>query len=170
MEIIAVMEYPILLFALQCQRERVQIDLDFDKYKAQQFCDNPDCDEYGKMGVNNIRTHSRLHHQVYCKACKQIWAITQGTFFYNLKAPVSLILEVLKLLSEGMGLRAVCRSKGVTPDAASAWVQKAAQHVNEITVYLERDMHLTQCQIDEFWSYILKKSASERRRSGPGGV
>jgi hypothetical protein len=133
------------------------MDVDFDKYKAQQFCDNPDCDEYGKVGANNIRTHSRLYHQVYGNACKQIWVITKGTFFYNLKAPVSLALEVLKLLSEGMGLRAVCRSKGVTTDAASAWVLKAAKHVNEVTVYLERDMHLTPCQIDEFWSYIFKK-------------
>ncbi len=55
-----------------------------------------------------------------------------------------------------MGLRAVCRSKGVTTDAASAWVLKAAEHVNEVTVYLERDMHVSQCQIDEFWSYIFK--------------
>ena len=133
------------------------MDLDFDTYKAQQFCDNPDCDEYGKVGSNNIRTHSRLRHQVYCNACKQIWVITKGTFFYNLKAPVSLVLEVLKLLSEGMGLRAVCRCKGVTTDAASAWVLKAAEHVNEVTVYLERDMHLSQCQVDEFWSYIFKK-------------
>ncbi len=133
------------------------MDLDFDKYKAQQFCDNLDCDYYGKTGANNIRTHSRLHHQVYCNACKHIWVITKGTFFYNLKARVSLILEVLKLLSEGMGLRAVCRNKGVTPDAAGAWRQKAAHHVKEVTVYLEKDMHLTQCQIDEFWSYILKK-------------
>jgi hypothetical protein len=84
--------------------------------------------------------------------------MTKGTFFYNLKAPVSLILEVLRLLSEGMGLRAVCRSKGVTTDAASAWVQRAARHVSEITVYLEKDMHLTQCKIDEFWSYIFKKA------------
>jgi hypothetical protein len=75
--------------------------------------------------------------------------ITKGTFFYNLKAPVSLILEVLKSLSEGMGVRAVCRTKGVTPDAVRAWILKAAKHV--------KDMHLTQCQIDEFWSYILKK-------------
>ncbi len=37
--------------------------LDFDKYKAQQFCDNIDCGEYGKIGKNNIRTHSRLQHQ-----------------------------------------------------------------------------------------------------------
>jgi hypothetical protein len=83
--------------------------------------------------------------------------ITKGTFFYNLKAPVSLVLEVLKLLSEGMGIRGVSRSKGVTTDAISAWVLKASKHINEVTVYLERDMHLTQCQIDEFWSYILKK-------------
>ncbi|MDH3600497.1 MAG: hypothetical protein OEU26_12750, partial [Candidatus Tectomicrobia bacterium] len=65
------------------------MELDFDKYKAQQFCDNLDCEAYGKTGGNNIRTHSRLHHQVYCNVCKQIWVITQGTFFYNLKAPVS---------------------------------------------------------------------------------
>ena len=134
------------------------MDLDFDKYKAQQFCDNLDCPYHGRTDLKNIRTHSRLHHHVYCNACKQIWVITKGTVFYCLKAPVSLLLEVLKLLSEGMGLRAVCRSKSVTPDAVSAWVQKAAKHVREVTGYLEREMHLTQCQIDEFWSYILKKN------------
>ena len=139
------------------------MDLDFDKYKAQQFCDNIDCSEYGKIGNNNIRTHSRLQHQVYCKACKQIWVITKDTFFYNLKSPVPLVLEVLKLLSEGIGLRAVCRTKGVSHETVSTWVLKAANHVNEITVYLETNMHLTQCQIDEFWSYILKKSPSQGR-------
>jgi transposase-like protein len=139
------------------------MDLDFDKYKAQQFCDNIDCGEYGKIGNDNIRTHSRLQHQVYCKACKQIWVITKDTFFYNLKSPVPLVLEVLKLLSEGIGLRAVCRAKSVSHETVSAWVLKAAQHVNEVTVYLETNMHLTQCQIDEFWSYILKKSPSQGR-------
>ena len=139
------------------------MELDFDKYKTQQFCDNVDCIEYGKVGQNNIRTHSRLQHQVYCKACKQIWVITKDTFFYNLKSPVPLILEVLKLLSEGMGLRAVCRAKGVSHETVGTWVLKAANHVNEFTVYLETTMHLTQCQIDEFWSYIKKKVTSQGR-------
>ena len=53
-------------------------------------------------------------------------------------------------ISEGMGLRAVCRTQGVTTDAARAGVLKAAGHVTEVTVYLEREMHLTQGQIDEF--------------------
>jgi len=120
-----------------------------------QCCDNPACQYDGKTGEDNIRTHSRQHQQVYCNACKDIWVITKGTFFYNLKAPVSLVLEVLRLLSEGMGLRAVCRIKDVTPDAVGTWLLKAAKHVQEVTIYLEREMHLTQCQIDEFWSYIL---------------
>jgi hypothetical protein len=106
---------------------------------------------------------------VYCNSCKNIWIIIKGTFFYNLKAPVLLVLEVLRLLSEGMGLRAVCRTKGVTPDAVGSWLLKAAEHVHEVTVYLERALHLTQCQIDEFWSYILKKSPTQRRRKRTRG-
>lgn len=138
--------------------------LDFEKYKAQQFCDNSACASYGQIGQGNIRTHSRQQQQVYCKACKQIWVITKGTFFYHLKSPISLVLEVLWLLAEGMGLRAVCRTKGITTDAVGEWIVKAAAHVNEVSIYLEREMHLTQCQIDEFWSYILKKSAFKGRR------
>jgi hypothetical protein len=49
----------------------------------------------------------------------------------------------------------------VTPDAVGTWLLKAAKHVQEVTIYLEREMHLTQCQIDEFWSYILKKSPAQ---------
>ena len=79
------------------------------------------------------------------------------------------MLEVLRLLAEGRGLRAVCRTKGVTPDAVGAWLLKASKHVKEVTVYLEKDMHLTQGQIDEFWSYILKKSPAQRGRKHPRG-
>jgi len=52
------------------------MELDFDKYKAQQCCDNPACQYNGKMGEDNIRTHSRQHQQVYCNACNNIWVLT----------------------------------------------------------------------------------------------
>jgi hypothetical protein len=60
----------------------------------------------------------------------------------------------LKLLSECMGLRAVCRSMNVSADGVLDWIVKAANHVNEVSAYLKSEMHLTQCQIDEFWSFI----------------
>ena len=77
------------------------MDLDFEKYKADQFCSNSDCKHHGQVGSGNIGTKSSKHHQVYCKGCQAIWVITKDTFFFNLKKPVSLILEVLLLLSEG---------------------------------------------------------------------
>ena len=143
--------------------------LDLDKYQAQQCCDNLECQYYTKTGEDNIRTHSRQHQQVYCKSCNNIWVITKGTFFYNFQAPVLLVLEVLRLLSEGMGLRAVCRTKGVTPDAVGSWLLKAAAHVHEVTLYLERARHLPQGQVDAFWSYIFKKSPTQRRRKRTRG-
>ena len=77
--------------------------LDFEKYKKEQFCLNKECVDYGKKDAKNIRIKSRKNKQVYCKGCKSSWVISKGTMFYNLKKPVSLVLEVLLLLSEGMG-------------------------------------------------------------------
>ena len=134
------------------------MELDFEKYKRQQFCDHEQCSYYGQVGAGNIKTKSRKHQQVYCNQCKNSWVITKDTFFYHLKTPIKEIVEALALLSEGMGVNAVCRVKGITADALGDWLIKAAEHVNELTIYLQKEMHLTQCQMDEFWSFILKKS------------
>jgi hypothetical protein len=144
------------------------MQLDFDKYKEWQFCDNPACECYGQIGGNNIKINSRQYGQVYCNKCGNLWVITKNTFFYSLKKPVDIVLNTLKLLSEGMGLRAVCRSMNVTADAVLDWVVKAADHVNEVSAYMKSEMHLTQCQIDEFWSFILKKREilEQKRLSG----
>ena len=38
----------------------------------------------------------------------------------------------------------------------------ASFQVESFTSYLQKDLHLTQIQIDEFWSYIKKKGKYER--------
>lgn len=80
---------------------------------------------------------------------------------------MQVVVEVLNLLAEGIGTNAVCRVKGVTADSIRSWLTKASDHVEEISAYLQREMHLTQCQIDEFWSFILKKSETKGRRTLP---
>ena len=141
--------------------------LDFEKYKKEQFCSNNECECYGRKGLGNIGTKSSKHKQVYCKKCKSTWTITKDTFFYNLKKPISLILEVLLLLSEGMGVNAIHRVKGVKPETINSWILKASDHVETVSRYLKQNMHLTQCQIDEFWSFVYKKKESlQKMRSG----
>jgi transposase-like protein len=85
--------------------------------------------DYGKKDVGNIGIKSRKNKQVYCKSCKSSWVISKGTMFYNLKKPLSLVLEVLLLLSEGMGVNAIFRAKGVKSETISSWIIKASGHV-----------------------------------------
>jgi hypothetical protein len=131
--------------------------IDFDKYKALQYCDNEDCKYHNQIGSGNICILSRPNNQVYCNGCRNRWVLTKGTFFYDLRHDFSLILSVLKDLSEGKGQRAIQRTHGISLITQRAWIIKVAEHVSLISDYLEQDMHLERVQIDEFWSFILKK-------------
>jgi len=61
------------------------------------------------------------------------------------------------MLSEGMGVNAIYRIKGVKSETISNWIIKASKHVEAFSSYLKHNMRLTQCQIDEFWAFIYKK-------------
>jgi hypothetical protein len=131
--------------------------IDFDKFRALQYCENEDCKYHNQIGSGNICILSRKNNQVYCNGCKSRWVLTKGTFFYDLRHEFSLIISVLKDLSEGKGQRAIQRTLGVSLITQRQWIAKAAEHVSLISNYLEHDMHLDRIQIDEFWSFILKK-------------
>ena len=141
------------------------MDLDFDKYKLLQYCTNESCTYHNQIGSGNICTLSSKNNQVYCNGCKSRWVITKDTFFYDLCSEKALIISVLKDLSEGKGQRAIERTTGVCLATQRRWLLRAANHVSQISGYLERDIHLDRVQIDEFWSFILKKRESYLRRT-----
>jgi len=141
------------------------MEIDFDKYKALQYCMNEHCVHYQQIGLGNIGTSSRKNNQVYCSGCKKRWVLTQDTFFYDLRREKTIIMTVLLDLSEGKGHRAIYRTTKVSPDTQTRWILRASSHVEEINVYLEQEMHLSRVQIDEFWSFIYKKRESYRRRA-----
>jgi transposase-like protein len=141
------------------------MDLDFDKYKLLQYCTNESCKYHNQIGLGNICTLSSKNNQVYCNGCKSRWVITKDTFFYDLRSDKALIISVLKDLSEGKGQRAIERTTGVCLATQRRWLSRAANHVSQISDYLERDMHLDRVQIDEFWSFIFKKGESYLRRA-----
>lgn len=78
--------------------------------------------------------------------------------FFGLRTPMDKIARVLGLLASGMGVNAVCRENDVVADSLRDWILLAARHVKEFSAYLEQDMHLEQVQIDEFWSFVRKKT------------
>lgn len=131
---------------------------EFGLFKAHQYCDNPECSHYNLAGQDNIKTHSFQNAQCYCNQCHgKPFSIRKGTMFFDLRTPIDKIVRVLSLLVNGMGKNAVCRLEGVSGESVSSWLVLAAKHVEAFTTYLQKDMHLTQVQIDEFWSFIRKK-------------
>lgn len=136
------------------------MEIDFNKYKALQYCDNSMCRYHNQIGIGNICTLSSKNNQVYCNGCKNRWVLTKNTFFYDLRNDIPLIIRVLKDLSEGKGQRAIERTTGVCLATQRRWVLRAAEHISQISEHLERDMGLERVQIDKFWSFILKKRAA----------
>ena len=130
---------------------------DFELLKSRQYCDNLECSYYNKIDAGNIRINSRPKGQVYCKECKNLWVVTKGTIIFGLKTPIEKVIETLQMLARGTGLNNTCAQQNVTADSGLDWIEKAADHVNGFTQYMQQGMHLEQVQIDEFWSFILKK-------------
>lgn len=83
--------------------------------------------------------------------------IRQGTFLYRIRTPLKQVVRVFRLLVEGMSIRGIERVEGIKQDTILDWLRKAGQHVEEVNALLIHYLHLTQVQIDEFWSFVKNK-------------
>jgi hypothetical protein len=54
-------------------------------------------------------------------------------------------------------LRAAEEITGHKYETISVWLKRAASHAAAITEVLASDLHLSQVEIDEFWSFVQKK-------------
>jgi IS1 family transposase len=45
----------------------------------------------------------------------------------------------------------------VDKDTVCAWLDRAAQHCRRVMLYLWRDLHVLECQLDELWSFVHTK-------------
>jgi len=60
-------------------------------------------------------------------------------------------------LAEGMSIRAVARVLGMDKDTVNKWVERLGEHCANIAAYHFRGLHLTECKLDELWTFVCKK-------------
>ncbi|MGL5402542.1 MAG: transposase, partial [Acinetobacter sp.] len=106
----------------------------------------------------NVCIKTRKNKQLYCNKCQKTFSVRKGTMFYCLHTPMEKIVRLLNMLASGLGVNALCRVEAVTPDSLRAWIILASQQVASFNQYMTQEMHLEQVQIDEFWSFIRKKT------------
>jgi len=60
-------------------------------------------------------------------------------------------------LAEGVSIRATARLMECDKDTVCHWLPRVGQHCQDVRQYFFRQLHLTECQVDELWTFVFKK-------------
>ena len=97
--------------------------------------------------------------QALCQACSRSVALSYGTAYYGLEAESAIFELAMRALAEGNSLRATGRIVQVDKDTVCDWLDRAARHCRVVMLYLWHNLHVTECQLDELWSFVHTKEA-----------
>jgi len=70
-------------------------------------------------------------------------------------------------MAEGLSIAGIARVKQVSELTVARWFKKVAQHCNQFSDPFLVDLGFTQCQIDDFWSFVKKKKSISDRMKTP---
>lgn len=125
------------------------------------------CRGYGKYGphpdhwIVGAGTYPTQHNgqcQMYqCEWCKQRFSEMQGTVFFGLKTPAETVYRALAALAERVSIRSTARIFGEKPETILLWLRRAGQHSQQVSEYLLHNLHVSQAQLDELWTFVRKK-------------
>ena len=137
---------------------------------SQHFCPNPECGNYGIQGAGNITTNTTYGKQqtrlLRCKSCNHRFSERHHTVFFGLHTDEKTITEILTCLAEGNSIRGCARIKNVDKDTVQRILEHARSHCEGILKALLKDLHLTECQLDELWCFIKKRVFPDAGRTG----
>ncbi len=126
------------------------------------YCPNKRCKYYGipfqpgKM-VKNGSDHGRP--QALCKGCGSSVTLNYGTAYYGLESDSLIFETAVRALAEGNSIRATGRILQVDKDTVCDWLNRAALHCRWVLLFLWKQLHITECQLDELWSFVHTKEA-----------
>lgn len=124
---------------------------------AGSFCWNPDCAEYAQVGHQNMRKFGQTAKGVQryqCKTCHKTYTETKGTVFHGRHRSQQTILDCLAMVADRNSRASMHRIKGVKEETVCAWLQQAAEHVEEIEALLLAYYPVSPVQLDALWTYV----------------
>ena len=84
----------------------------------------------------------------------------QGTAYFGVRAEeLRDAAFAMRALAEGNSLRGTGRIVDVDKDTVCGWLDRAGRHCRAVTAWLFDNFHITECQVDELWSFVRKKEA-----------
>ncbi|MBI2761035.1 MAG: hypothetical protein HYX51_06390 [Chloroflexi bacterium] len=111
-----------------------------------------------------VRTgHTRGRQRWRCAGCDRTFGPTTGTAVFRLKTPPAEIARALQVVLRRGSPRAAEEVTGHTYETIGRWLRQAATHAEALTEALVTELHLTEVEVDEFWSFVQKKGGQLTR-------
>jgi IS1 family transposase len=124
------------------------------------YCPNRFCRLYGVRWRQSALVKngaSRGYKQMICRACGQSVFLRYGTAYFEREADPGIFDTAIRALAEGNSLRSTARIVQIDKDTACAWLDRAAIHCRQVVLYLWQHLPVTECQLDELWSFVHTK-------------
>lgn len=126
------------------------------------YCPNQGCRYYGisfRQGKMVKNGSSYGQPQALCKGCGSSVALSYATAYYGLESDPAIFETAMRALAEGNSIRATGRILQIDKDTVCNWLNRAALHCRSVILYLWSQLHVTECQLDELWSFVHTKEA-----------
>lgn len=95
--------------------------------------------------------------QARCRACGWSVVVTEGTAYFGLESEPAVFELAVRALAEGNAWRGTGRIVQVDQATACAWLDRAARHCRQVMLHLWQRLPVTECQLDELWSFVHTK-------------
>lgn len=124
------------------------------------YCRNRHCPCYGLTGKASQLQLAGWQcgaRRLVCLACGRWVAARTGTAYAGIRTPELTFRDGIRQLAEGASIRAVARNIECDKDTVCHWLPRVGRHCLRLIDYFFRNLHLTECQLDELWTFVYKK-------------
>jgi transposase-like protein len=137
----------------------VSVEVKMNATSTKPPCPDPDCTTPHVVRNGTLKGRQRYH----CRGCGACFGETQGTPMYRLRTPPEEVGRALLVVMRRGSLRAAEEITGHKYETIGRWLRLAAEHAEALTEVLVHDLELSALEVDEFWSFVRRKSATSSR-------
>ena len=113
--------------------------------------------------------HLRGRQRYHCAGCGAYFGETEGTVMYRLQTPAAEVAQALLVVMRRGSLRGAAEITGHNYETIGTWLRRAGEQAQALTEALVHDLHLSTVEVDEFWSFVQKKTRQRANRSMESG-
>jgi len=133
------------------------------------FCQNKKCKHFNKINAGNLKVKqyqgkAQKIALMQCLGCGVMFSERRGTIYFGIKKPDYVFDQVIALLMTRISIKDIVRVINVSEDTIGKWLEKAAVFLKPIGEKYLKNLQVTECQIDEMWTFVLMKKKTVKEK------